>query len=302
MGMKFAIRTNKREEARVTILRPIIRQTKTGDRIDGYDTLGSLQTLDQAGLEAFAHEKQLNDKERFELENNIAQLAFNKNDLNDSLEDLHRETIYWAKPYQQALYEIWELARKNNIPFCPLEIMQKSLLTKAKSVERKLNDLLKTQVNVLEKIGVDIQRVDDEEHIKKVRATCRKLFNLLLKTGVSEELLCNGFNQIAHMYYHKKEVLKPHYLKDYATNIRKLPFWYNTVAIDLLLLHGKNPLDSLSIETVVEHWLRLRREKMTPDEALSAFKQAFQTKQEDEPIVRSAIQKEYAKGLPIDNC
>lgn len=301
MGIKFAIRTNKREEARITILRPIVRSTKTGDRIDRYDTLGSLQGVDQDAVENFSHEKQLNDKERFELENNVAQLAFNKHDLRDSLEDLHRETIYWAKPYQQALYELWELARKNNIPFCPLEIMQKSLLTKAKSVERKLNDILKTQVNVLEKIGIDIQRADDEEHVKIVRATCRKLFSQLLKTGISEELLCSGFNQIAQMYYQKKEVLKPHYLKDYATNIRKLPFWYNTVAIDLLLLHGKNPLDNFSIEAVVENWLRLRREKMTSDEALSAFKQAFQYKQEDEPIIKSAIQKEYAKGLPTNS-
>ena len=100
------------------------------------------------------------------------------------------------------------------------------------------------------------------------------------------------------MYYHKKEVIKSHYLKDYATNIRKLPFWYNTVAIDLLLLHGKNPLGTLSIEAVVENWLRLRREKMTPDEALDAFKQAFQPSQEDEPIIKEMIQKEYSRGLP----
>ena len=298
MGLKFAIRRNKREEARVTILRPIIRQTNTGDRIDGYDALGTLQGLDKEAIENFSREKQLNDKERFDLENNVAQLAFNKIDLKDSLEDLYRETVCWAKPYQNSLYELWELARKNNIPFCPAEIMQKALFTKAKSVERKLNEILKTHVNILENIGVDINRVDDEEHVKKVRATCRKLFSLLLKTGISEELLCSGFNQIAQMYYHKKEVIKSHYLKDYATNIRKLPFWYNTVAIDLLLLHGKNPLGTLSIEAVVENWLRLRREKMTPDEALDAFKQAFQPSQEDEPIIKEMIQKEYSRGLP----
>ena len=300
MSLKFAIRDNKREHARITILRPIIRKTDTGDRVDGYDTLGSLKGLDRESIEIFAQEKQLTERELFALENHAGQLAFNKHDLNDSLESPHRETILWSKPYEEALYQLWQLAKANNIPFCPTEIMQKSLLTKAKSVERKLNDILKTPLNILDKVGLDIHRVDDDEHQKKVRTTCRKLFSLLLKTGAGEEILATAFNQIAAMYYNKKEVLKPHYLKDYATNIRKLPFWYNTVAIDLLLMHGKNPLGPLSIEAVVENWLRLRKEKMTPEEALKTFKKTFHPSPEDEPILKSVIQKEYAKGLAAD--
>lgn len=133
-----------------------------------------------------------------------------------------------------------------------------------------------------------------------MRITCRKLFRLLLNTGHTEDKIAHDFNAIAKSYG-KKEVLKPHYLQDLASHIRRLPFWYNTVAIDLLVTYGKNPAETLSIEAIVENWLRLRKDRLSLEEAMNQLRKIFDFQPEKEAFLRSAVNNEYAKGLAIDN-
>lgn len=297
MSIKFTLRMNRLKQPRVEIYRAV-EEEKNGKTIRINQMLGKLPGLDPLSIETFARDKELSEYETFTLENCAAQLNFNEQELDNAQGDYHREIIYFSKPYNEALFQLWQLSKKNNIPFCPAETIHRALINKAKSIERKLNEIKKEPLHILEKAGINIEKVDDEEYKKIARVTCRKLFRFLLNTGLSEETIANEFNEIATMRYQKKEVLKPHYIKDFATNIRKLPFWYNTVAIDLLLKHNKNPLEKLSIEAVAENWLRLRKESMKEEDAISDFKKIFQTKESDEPIVRSVIRKEYERGIP----
>ena len=299
MSIKFTIRMNRTKEPKVEIFRVeenTIDEKKTRKNI----MLGRLPDLTEKTISEFSEKNQLSEYERFTLENYASQLTFNKNDLNNSFDVFHRDILYMSEAYQEALFKLWKLAKENNIHFCPADIMQKTLMLKAKTLERKLNALKKEPVNILEAIGIDIKPPEDDESLKKVRITCRKLFRLLLNTGHTKEKIAHDFNEIAKSY-RKKEVLKSHYLQDLASHIRRLPFWYNTVAIDLLVKYGKNPAETLSVEAIVENWLRLRKDRLSPEEAMSQLKKTFDFQPEKEAFLRSAVSNEYAKGLAIDN-
>ena len=179
--------------------------------------------------------------------------------------------------------------------------MHKSLLHKAKAVERKLNTLQSTPVNILENLGVNIARFDEDAQRQAKQKTCRKLFNQLLKTNVSPETLCQEFNAIAKENYQKNDTIKPHYLEDYAKNLKRLPYWYNAVAIDLLLLHQKNPLTFLPINRVLEDWIQLRKEHLTQKEAIELFKKSFLPDEKDMPLLEETINNAYEKGYVTDN-
>lgn len=298
MTIKFTIRVNRTKEPKVEIYR--IEENKINAKNERkYSMLGRLPDLTKQSLHEFSEKHQLSEYERFTLENYAAQLTFNKNDLNNSFDMFHRDILYTSEAYQDALFKLWKLAKENNMHFCPADIMHKTLMLKAKSLERKLNALKKEPVNILEAIGIDITPPEEDESLKKVHITCRKLFRLLLNTGHPEEKISHDFNEIAKSYG-KKEVLKPHYLQDLASHIRRLPFWYNTISIDLLVTYGKNPADTLSIEAIVENWLRLRKDRLSSEEAIDQLKQTFHFQPEKDAFLRSAVKNDYAKGLAID--
>ncbi len=291
MALKFTVRINRIKRPSVQIMR-LSEDNKV-------TSMGRLPDLTPDTIKAFSEKEALSEYDIFTLENAVGQLVTNQEDLNNpDLIDFHREIVYFPKNYEEACFKLWKLAKENNIPFCPGEIMQKALLLKAKALERKLNEIKKEPVKILESLGISIDKPENEIDRQKERITCRKLFRFLLNTKINKENIARDFNDIAKNY-DKKDVMKPHYLEDLATNIRKLPLWYNTVAIDLLLHYNKNPLDKLSIEAVCENWLRLRKETMNEPEAFEAFQTTFKTTPSEEPIVKSAIKKEYAKGLPI---
>lgn len=299
MSIKFTIRMNRTKEPKVEIFR--IEENKIGDKKTRKNImLGRLPDLSAESIQAFSEKNQLSDYERFTLENYAAQLNFNQKELKNPLDLFHREIMYTSAPYQEALFKLWKLAKENNILFCPADIMQKTLILKAKALERKLNTLKNESVKILESIGIDITRFEEEEVRKKVRITCRKLFRFLLNTGNSKEEIARDFNKIAKSYG-KKEVLKPHYLEDFASNLRKLPFWYNTIAIDLLVEYGINPANTLSIEAIVENWLRLRKDKLSQEEAINALQETFAIQADKMNILLSTVKNEYDKGLSIDN-
>ena len=69
----------------------------------------------------------------------------------------------------------------------------------------------------------------------------------------------------------------------------------------MLVKYGKNPAETLSVEAIVENWLRLRKDRLSPEEAMSQLKKTFDFQPEKEAFLRSAVSNEYAKGLAIDN-
>jgi hypothetical protein len=259
--------------------------------------LGTLKGFDEEALTQFAEKNKLDDQERYQLENYVANLIFNKNEFKAVPEDLKREFMHFSSRYEKALLVLWKQAKAHNIAFCPAEIQHNALLHKAKSVERKLNELLKKPVNVLEGIGVDIRRYDADTFKQRRDNTSKKLFKLLVSLDYPLHKLCDEFKNIAKHTYHKNANLKPHYFKEYADSVKRLPVWYSTVAIDLLIQHGVNPLKSVPAAKVAEYWVRLRKEKLSFEEACAAFEAEFKPSKEDEPHIRDAIKLHYDRGI-----
>lgn len=299
MPIKFSIRPNKNFEPRINILKPVTGEGVKGKKVSKNDTVGSLHGFDDQTIETFVKEKNFNEQEFFELEEISAQLSFNRNDLGKSLESMERKMLYFAKPYHQALFELWLLSKKHNISFCPAEIMHRALLHKAKAVERRLNELEGKPVNKLQGIGIDIARLDEDEarHIKQVNIARRKLFKSLLALPIAIPNLCQEFESIAKESYGKIASMKPHYFKDLSTSLKRFKLWYNTVAIDLLLRHHQDLLTVLPIDLLAENWIRLRKNSLTQEEAITQFKDTFHPKTEDEPIFIEIIKKAYEKGI-----
>lgn len=301
MALQFMIRGNKKKEARVVVLRIVMKEGKLGKAIGGFDTLGTLKAFDAEYLKQFAQEKSLSDDEIYELENYVSYLLFNKKEFNSTFTTIKREFVFFDNLYYENLYKLWKLAKVNNIPFCPAEVMQSALLNKAKAVERKLNQLLKEPVNILESMGVSLKKLGDSSYREQVSKDCVKLFKLLLTIPKSLEELCAEFQKIALVNYRKSDDIKPYYFKTYAKDLKRLPMWYNTVAIDVLLANNKNPLDALSVDAVADNWIRLRKDTLNIEEAYRQFRQIFNPKPEDDEAFKAAIVAQYQQGISTAN-
>ncbi len=147
MALQFVIRVNKKAPPRIGVLRIIWSDKK----IAGYENLGTLKGLDEAALRVFAEQKQLDQQEHYQLENYAAHLTFHDQVFNTPPEQLKREFIYVAPVYEKALVELWQLAKKHAIDFCPARIQQQALLQEAIAVEKKLSRLLQKKIDGLQK-------------------------------------------------------------------------------------------------------------------------------------------------------
>jgi hypothetical protein len=293
MALQFIIRINRKAPARIGVLKTVIGEGKIIEK----ENLGTLKILDEKTLEKFGEEHRLNDQERYQLENYVANLTFNKNEFKTEPEDLKREFMNFSPDYEKALLTLWKQAKEYNIAFCPAEIQHNALLHKAKAVERKLNELTGSSIAILEGIGVDIRRYDTDNFKKRVDKTSKQLFGLIIAMDQPLNQICDEFKEIAINRYHKNANLKPHYFKEYAESVKRLPLWYSTVAIDLLMQHGVNPLQSIPAAKVAEHWARMRKEKLSFDEACAAFKAEFKPSKEHDTSIFHAIKLQYTHGL-----
>jgi hypothetical protein len=150
-----------------------------------------------------------------------------------------------------------------------------------------------------EKIQMRVARKQSHADAFKQRVdkTSKQLFGLIIAMEQPLNQICDEFKEIAKNKYHKNANLKPHYFKEYAESVKRLPLWYSAVAIDLLMQHGVNPLQSISAAKVAEYWVRMRKEKFSFDEAYAAFKTEFKPKKEDEESILHAIKLQYDHGL-----
>ena len=168
MSIKFAIRLNKKKRIpRINVLRSVSNTSSRGTEVKKYDTLGTIQQFDADNIEAFAKEKNIDGLDKMELEEGICQLAFNKEELNSSLENLERKTLYFSADFNQSMYKLWELGKKYNIPFCPADIMQRALLDEAIEMECHLNEISDQQIEILKSMGIDTGLLGDEWPIEK---------------------------------------------------------------------------------------------------------------------------------------
>ena len=297
MTLQFVIRVNRKSPPRIGVLRTNYENGK----IQGYTNLGTLLGLEPDALNEFITQNELTLPEQYQLENYAAYLHFNKEEFNDSPEELQRSLIYSSPKYDEALVKLWSLAKKHNIAFNPAEIQQRALLHKAKAVERKLNELTQKSVNILEGLDIDIRRFDTDEVKARWDKTTQKLFELILTLDKPLFILCQEFMSIAKNDYAKNAHLKPHYFKEYAATAKRLPLWYNTVAIDLLISNGLNPIDHISVTKIAEHWIRLRKESLSLNKAFEQFKATFLVKTTEIASVKKTLEEQYQKGFSTSN-
>ncbi len=265
--------------------------------------LKPLKTLDVATLKAFAEKNHLDQFEQFQLYNYADSLQFNQQEFKVELDELQsQQGLHITPGYQAAIFELWKLAKIHHIDFNPALTQERALLNKAKAVERELNKHLGYSVNVLTKIKVDIKHLPDENLKKRIIETGQALFQLIMtiKKATPPEI-CHTFNTIANERYQKHAQFKPRYIKMYATQIKRYPLWYCTVAIDVLMHYGINPTHHLPAANVAAHWIRLKEAKYTLDSACADFMLLFQVQSADATEVQATIKQHYEKGLSTAN-
>lgn len=270
MALRFRVEMTKRTP-RISVLRVIASEA-------GQEKLEPIGSFGQRKPPDLLRDKLTKD-ELYEFENFLSTLDFSKQFFNCEAHELDRFIIKVAPQFQKALYELWEAAKKYDLEFIPEKEMLYGVLNKAKEIEQKINKLSGKKNNILE--GLCINIYEDSNSIAP-DIESKKLFQAMLNLNVSIEELCEEFQNIAQNIYHKNTRFEPHFFKHYAypNNKTTFPKWYYTVAIDLLLNHGINPLTIIAPYKVAKHWARLRVNKIPLEKAKQVFLETFKPSKE----------------------
>lgn len=288
MTVTLDIKPNKYKSPRVAV----IRTTKDEKGKPSKKNLGSLPHDLEEVIATF--KPLLDTEELYELENYWHNLHFNKTQLNTEADHIERELFYFALPFHQALIKLWQLAKEQNIDFNPRKVMLTAILNKAKAVERELNDKLGEKINVLEALGIDIHRFDKHDIKKRLYTGGQALFKALttLERPLSE--IAEQFNRTAQGVYGKHVKLTPAIIHSYAAQPKRYPMWYCTVAIDILVVYGKNPLEILPAAKVADLWVLLRRQQLSLEKASQLFFKIFFVPEQDRAEVKKVLKEHYS--------
>lgn len=286
MTVTLDIKPNKHKSPRVAV----IKTTK------GNPKKKNLGALPHELEEAIATFKPLLDaEEQYQLENYWHNLNFNKTQLNTEADHIERELFYFALPFHQALIQLWQLAKEQDIDFNPRKVMLTAILNKAKAVERELNEKLGEKVNILEALGIDIHRFDQQDIKKRLYTGGQALFKALTTLDRPLREVAEQFNRTAQGVYGKHVNLNPAIIQSYAAQPKRYPMWYCTVAIDLLIIYGKNPLEILPAAKVADLWVLLRRQQMGLAEASQLFFKTFAVPEQARAEVNEVLQAHYSR-------
>lgn len=265
--------------------------------------LPPLSTFDHESIQAFIKTAALDIFEQFQLHQYVESMRFSQQVLKAELSELQPQfSLHTTLCYQQAIFELWQLAKAHHLDFNPGLTQARALFNKAKAVERELNKHLGQPVKILEKIGIDISVLSEDELKQRMSETGQALFKLMATSAkASPSELCHTFNQIAAERYQKNVHFKPSYLKTYANQLRRYPLWYCTVAIDVLMHYGINPTHQIPAINIAEHWIRLKEAHYSPQQAAETFIADFQIPLSEQEAVKMIIQQHYEKGLSTAN-
>lgn len=288
MRLYFRIEENrKRDKPRVEV----VRMTKDAEGKKKAQIVGS---FGRRSLPEDLFDK-LTDDERYQLENFVAALDFSKKFFGTAANELDEIFIKVDKNFQDALKTLWKLAKKYNVEFVPQKEMLYALFNRAKKVEQEINKLSGKKNKVLEKLGITIEErtglfASDQES--------RKLFQALLTLKQPLEKICKEFQQIAQQKYQKRAKFEPYYFNWYAdttenSETKRFPSWYYTIAVDLLVAYGINPLTLITPTKVVKHWVRLRIDRMKLNEAKKEFVKTFSPSKKIEAVCLESLDAFY---------
>lgn len=288
MKLYFRIEeTRQRDKPRIEVVRTI-------EDAQGKKKLQVVGSFGQRNSPEALFDK-LTDEERYQLENFVAALHFSKKFFGTQANQLGEILIKVDKNFQEALEALWKLAKKYSLEFIPQKEMLYAVFTRAKKIEQEINQLSGRQNKVLEKLGINIE---ERTELLASDLESRKLFQVLLTLNQPIEKICQAFQAIARQKYQKKANFEPHYFNWYAScaegsESKRFPSWYYSIAVDLLLDYGVNPLTLITPSKVVKHWLRLRLDRMTLSQAKKAFIKDFKPSQKIESTCLESIDAFY---------
>lgn len=141
----------------------------------------------------------------------------------------------------------------------------------------------------------------DEASLKyqqKLEAESRPLFQAMLALPQSPQQTAIEFERFIKAQYGKDKPITRRYLDLWAGRygeIKPLPKWLFSAAIDYLLAHGVNALALIPAQKVAEHWARARVIQMTTEEAKQLFVNQFQPDTLIVSSIEEAIEYIYKK-------
>lgn len=143
----------------------------------------------------------------------------------------------------------------------------------------------------------------DEASLKyqqKLEAESRPLFQAMLALPQSPQQTAIEFERFIKAQYGKDKPITRRYLDLWAGRygeIKPLPKWLFSAAIDYLLAHGVNALTIIPAHKVAEHWARPRVTQMTAEEAIQLFMDHFQPDTLIVSPIEEVIESVYAKPI-----
>ena len=246
MALHFITRLNKKSPPRFQVIRYVAEKER--------EALGHLSSeLDDAAIEKFS--AKLPPEEQLELNNFVSNMRFNQQHFKVVTTGalLDREILHIPPEFHQAIFKTWQFAKEQGIDFNPHEIMLNALLEKIQALQEE-------------------KRRHQDTLNERLHTGGQALFQAMVNLGVPLQEVADHFRLIAQQRYGKKNVrIKKYLIEEYAKKPARYSYWYNGVAVDVLLEYGKNPLAILPLHTVLKHWMRLRIDKLSQKELKREF-------------------------------
>jgi len=216
--------------------------------------------------------KKLTKEERYEFDNFISILRFSERTFHADAQALdYRFMLRAPSKYKSALVKLWDEAKDYGINFVPENEMSTHLLDRAKIVEQYLKVLSDDKFSALSHLDVPLTKEDDAYP----DTDSRRLLEAALDCTGSPDALADEFNYFCKQFK-KRATFKPHYFAFLVNPSQSytIKLWYYSIALEILIKHGKKPEHYVSIPIMVEHWLRFH-EQPTLERTIKEFDQAF---------------------------
>ena len=233
----------------------------------------------------------LTEHELYELENYTATARLAHESFNCQFDQLDREIVRMAPDFKEALFKIWQSAKKYDIDFVPDQEMLFAVLNRAKLIEQQLKLLTGGEFSALSNLKIDIQ---GQSHIPQSLNENQKIMTALFDTGLSPQELADKFNKLAASFGKKATLIGEQLLiiKEKLLTEGKETFqkWYYTLMIDLLK-ELKVEISNLSPAHITKHWLRLHKHNSFEETIIDFQKQFIELK--DNEVCQGIIKKSF---------
>ena len=196
----------------------------------------------------------LDDQELFELDWYNQCLAFNHKNFGKKSDEIEKYRFFLTPEFFNALIQLSKEAAKRNLPYNPMESMLNSLLEKAKAVERSINKQDGQSINILEKLGINLDRGNEAFQQHRKFEEGRVIFAELV--NIPEYY--NQFLILAKERFGKNKInAMPKHFLGYSKGHTTPSKWYYSVALEMLAKNGIDVFNlGLEPKIIIPLWLK----------------------------------------------